>query len=113
MKTKHLRFGKGFTIAIGNTRAQAAAMVLEPGRKEGGPTNRHRGADQWLFVVSGTGMARVNGQRIPLRAGRLILIEHRDKHEIKNTGRGLLKTLNIYAPPAYKKSGDELPPGKP
>src|SRR5207245_1257788 len=26
-----------------------------PGETEGGPDSRHRGADQWLFVVSGTG----------------------------------------------------------
>jgi mannose-6-phosphate isomerase-like protein (cupin superfamily) len=113
MKHQQLRFGKGFHVAIGNTRAQAATMVIEPGGKEGSPTNRHRGADQWLFVVSGTGVAVVNRKRIPLRAGSLILIEHRDKHEIKNTGRGLLTTLNIYAPPAYTKAGDELPPAKP
>lgn len=88
-------------------------MVLKPGGKEGGPGNRHRGADQWLFVIAGTGIARVNKRSIPLRAGTLVLIEHRDQHEIENTGRGFLKTLNIYAPPAYTKAGDELPAGKP
>jgi mannose-6-phosphate isomerase-like protein (cupin superfamily) len=113
MKQKHLRFGKGFRIAVDNARAQAAEMVIEPGGAEGGPTNRHRGADQWLFVVSGTGMARINGRRVPLRPGTLMLIEHRDTHEIKNTGRTLLRTLNMYVPPAYTKSGKELPRGKP
>jgi oxalate decarboxylase/phosphoglucose isomerase-like protein (cupin superfamily) len=38
-----------------------------------------------------------------------LLIEERDRHEIRNTGRGLLKTLNYYAPPAYTKAGNELP----
>jgi mannose-6-phosphate isomerase-like protein (cupin superfamily) len=113
MKQKHLRFGKGFRIAVDNARAQAAEMVIEPGGAEGGPTNRHRGADQWLFVVSGTGMARINGRRVPLRPGTLMLIEHRDTHEIQNTGRTLLRTLNMYVPPAYTKSGKELPRGKP
>ena len=55
MKRKHLRFGKGFRVAIGNARSQAAEMVIVAGDAEGGPQNRHRGADQWLFVVSGTG----------------------------------------------------------
>jgi mannose-6-phosphate isomerase-like protein (cupin superfamily) len=112
MRRKTLRFGKGFRVAVGNRRAQAAEMVIEPGDCEGGPDNRHRGADQWLFVVSGTGAATVNGRRITLRAGTIVLIEKGDTHEIRNTGRALLKTLNVYVPPAYTKDGDELPRGR-
>ena len=113
MKHKHLRFGKGFRVAIGNPRSQAAEMVIPPGDAEGGPGNRHRGADQWLYVVSGRGLALVNGKRYTLSPGTLMLIERKDKHQIKNTGRGLLRTLNFYVPPAYTKSGDELAPAKP
>ena len=87
-------------------------MVLEPGDSEGDPKNRHRGADQWLFVLSGNGTAIVNGRRYPLRGGTLMLIEHGDRHEVKNTGRTLLKTLNFYVPPAYHKSGNPLPRGR-
>lgn len=87
-------------------------MVIEPGQAEGGPTNRHRGTDQWLYVVSGTGTAVVNGQRFSLRPATLMLIERRDQHEIRNNGRTLLRTLNVYVPPAYTKSGKELPPAK-
>jgi len=88
-------------------------MVIEPGDAEGGPRNRHRGADQWLFVVAGTGVAKIKGKRYPLKSGTLVLIEHGDQHEICNTGRTLLKTLNLYSPPAYTKGGDELPRAKP
>jgi mannose-6-phosphate isomerase-like protein (cupin superfamily) len=112
MKRKHLRFGKGFRVAIANRRSQAAEMVLDPGDCEGGPDNRHRGADQWLFVLSGTGRATVNGKRYGLRAGSLLLIARGDTHEIRNSGRTLLKTLNLYVPPAYTSSGDELPAGR-
>jgi len=87
-------------------------MVLPPGKAEGDAHNRHRGADQWLFVESGTGMARVNGRRHALKPGTLLLIEKGDEHEIRNTGRSLLKTLNFYVPPAYDGDGDELPRGK-
>ena len=112
MKKKHLRFGKGFRVSLSNARSQAAEMVIAPGDGEGGPHNRHRGADQWLFVESGTGVATVNGTGITLRAGSLILIERGDTHEIRSTGRMSLKTLNIYVPPAYTKNGDELPRGR-
>src|SRR5688572_21844610 len=113
MKRKQLRFGRGFRVAVGNRRAQAAEMVLEPGKAEGGRDNRHRGADQWLYVIAGAGTAVVNGRRVRLRVGTLLLIEHRDRHEVKNTGRGLLRTLNVYVPPAYTRRGDELPRGRP
>lgn len=41
-----------------------------------------------------------------------MLIQRGDKHQIKNTGRALLRTLNFYVPPAYDKNGDELPVAK-
>ena len=37
-------------------------------------------------MVSGTGEATVNGERVELREGTLVLIERGDEHEIKNTG---------------------------
>jgi mannose-6-phosphate isomerase-like protein (cupin superfamily) len=113
MKRDHLEFGKGFRVSIGNERSQAAAMVIAPGGHEGGSDNRHRGADQWLYVVSGSGLAIVNGERYPLRAGSLVLIERGDTHEIRSIGRTELKTLNIYLPPAYTRGGGELRPGRP
>ena len=87
-------------------------MVLEPGDAEGDSSNRHRGAHQWLFVLSGSGQAKVNGRRHALRAGSLLLIEKKERHEIRNTGRTLLRTLNFYSPPAYRKDGNPLPRGK-
>lgn len=112
MKHTQLRFGKGFHVVIGNQRAQVAEMVIEPGGSEGDPGNRHHGADQWLYVVSGAGVASVNDQQVPLKAGVLLLIEQNDRHEIRNTGRGWLRTLNYYTPPAYTAGGDELPPAR-
>jgi mannose-6-phosphate isomerase-like protein (cupin superfamily) len=112
MQRKHLRFGPGFRVVLGNRRSQAASMTLAVGETEGGPDNRHRDSDQWLFVVAGTGLAIVNGRRCPLRAGSLLLIEHGDMHEIRNTGRGPLRTLNFYVPPGYTAGGDPLPRGR-
>ncbi len=112
MKKASLRFGEGFRVRVSTRRGQAAEMVLAPGKAEGDPGNRHRGADQWLFVVSGTGRALVNGKPQRLSAGTLMLIEHGERHEIRNTGRGLLRTLNLYVPPAYRRDGSALPRGR-
>ena len=112
MKRTQLNFPKGFRVAIDDKRAQAAQMTIVPGGKEGGPDNRHRGADQWLFVVSGRGEAYIGGKTLQLGPGALVLIERGEEHEIRNTGRGILKTLNFYVPPAYTKDGNERPAGK-
>ena len=113
MKRKTLQFGRGFKVVLGNRRVQAAQMVIESGKSEGGPDNRHRGTDQWLFVIAGHGVAIVKGKRHPLKTNSLLLIEHGERHEIRNTGKRPLKTLNFYSPPGYTRGGDELPPAKP
>jgi len=112
MKKTKLRLAKDFGIVLGNRKSQAAEMVLHAGDKEGDSRNRHRGADQWLYVVSGNGVAIVNGDRHRIAPRSLILIEHGDEHEIRQTGKQPLRTVNIYVPPAYLQSGDPLPRGR-
>jgi len=112
MRQQKLRFGKGFHVSIGNRRSQAAEMVIPPGDAEGDPRNRHRGADQWLFVIAGTGTALVKKKRYTLRAKTLLFIPRGERHEIRNTGRRLLRTLNFYVPPAYGRRGAPLPRGR-
>jgi len=60
-----------------------------------------RGARQPRFASGATGFP-----------GDLVFIRRREKHEVRNTGRALLRTLNFYVPPAYKTNGDPLPRGR-
>ena len=48
MQHRRLRFGRGFRVLWDARGVQAAQMVIAPGGHEGGPDNRHGGADQWL-----------------------------------------------------------------
>ena len=112
MRHQQLDFSAGFEVTLGNGAAQAAVMTIAPGESEGGPENRHRGSDQWLFVVSGDGEATVGGKTIELRKGSLLLIERGETHEIRNTGARPLATVNFYIPPAYDESGEPLPSGR-
>jgi mannose-6-phosphate isomerase-like protein (cupin superfamily) len=63
-------------------------------------------------VVAGTGEAVVNGETVPLQAGTLLLISRGDSHEVRNTGKEPLRTLNLYVPPAYTEDGEELLRGR-
>ena len=79
-------------------------------------SNEHPRSEQWLFVISGSGVAIVASRTkktrstkertVRIRTGSLILIEKRERHQIRNTGRRPLKTINFYVPPAYSKDGE-------
>jgi mannose-6-phosphate isomerase-like protein (cupin superfamily) len=99
MQSKLLRLVKGFRVVLGNRRVQAAQMVIAPGGAEGGPENRHKGADQWLFVLAGRGVAKVGTRRIALRRGTLLLIEHGERHEIRKCESSAAADLKfLFAP---------------
>jgi len=84
-------------------------MVLKPGQSSAEkPGNEHPRAEQWLFVISGHGRAIVGRHRCRIADGTLLLIERNEKHQITNTSRHPLITVNFYAPPAYGRSGGIL-----
>ena len=106
---KHIKTGtkrSTFTVLDTTLSAQSAVMLLQPGESTGEPQNEHPHSEQWLFVVSGTGRALVNKRRVAIREKSLLLIEKGEIHQVTNTGRHPLVTLNFYAPPAYTKDGE-------
>ncbi len=91
----------GFQVVGGTERSQGAFMTLAPGEATGGADNRHPTSDQWLFVASGSGSAIVEGERVALEAGDLLLVAAGEGHEIRAADDVPLVTVSIYAPPAY------------
>lgn len=112
MKYKMLSLQSDFEVAFAVRKVQAAEMTLAPDDKTGGPDNRHGGADQWMYVVSGSGIAIVDGVRQPLQPGSLLVIERGETHEIRCTGDAPLRTVNFYSPPAYRDDSETLPAGE-
>jgi mannose-6-phosphate isomerase-like protein (cupin superfamily) len=107
---RHLNTGahRGFfSVLASSNAAQAAMMVLKPGQSTGEKQNEHPRAEQWLYVVSGAGRARVGRRSVGLKEGSLLLVEQNEEHQVENTGRKKpLVTLNFYVPPAYTPRGD-------
>jgi mannose-6-phosphate isomerase-like protein (cupin superfamily) len=101
-----------FQVLTSTSGSQAAMMTLAPGAATGSePDNEHPRSEQWLFVISGTGEAVIGGgggarRRVKLRDNSLLLIEKGEPHQIKNTGRRMLRTINFYVPPAYDAEGN-------
>jgi mannose-6-phosphate isomerase-like protein (cupin superfamily) len=96
-----------FAVVLESDAAQAAMMNLNPAEASGEFGNEHPKAEQWLYVISGSGVVRFGKRRRALTQGSLILIPRDEPHQIINTAkRGILRTLNFYMPPAYTKSGE-------
>jgi mannose-6-phosphate isomerase-like protein (cupin superfamily) len=107
---RHIKTGSKramFTVLHATRSAEAAMMTLKPGQSTSdAPENEHPRCEQWLFVLSGSGRAVVGKRRVAIKPNSLLLIEKGEAHQITNTGRTPLVTLNFYAPPAYTKAGD-------
>ena len=110
---KHIRTStarrKMFKPLLSSRDAQAAMMTLQPGKATGEIQDEHAAAEQWLFVIAGSGIARTKRSRIAIREGSLLLIKKREPHQIKNIGRKPLVTINFYVPPAYTPDGEVRP----
>ena len=92
MQHKHLRFGHGFQVMLSDLHSQAAQMTLAPGATEGGPDNNHQGADQWLCVVSGSGEAEIDGERVELRGDT---DPHPSRREARNPKHGTATITDV------------------
>lgn len=101
MRSYEITGRSDWKVLKGTARSQAAEMNIKPGGSEGGPENRHPKSDQWLLVLSGRGVARVEGKEISLKSGVLLLIEKSERHEILARGSATLRTINFYSPPVY------------
>jgi mannose-6-phosphate isomerase-like protein (cupin superfamily) len=100
---------RGFAVLHRTRSSQAATMTLTPGAESSeDSSNEHGWAEQWLYVISGTGTARVGRRSIALKPGSLLLIGKREPHVIRAGARSRLVTVNIYVPPAYGADGEPL-----
>ena len=98
--------GKYFQPLLNTPSVQAAIMTLRPGQVSGELMNEHPKAEQWVYVITGSGAAIGKSSRIALKAGSLLLIPKGEIHQIKSTGSKPLTIMNFYAPPAYDGKGE-------
>lgn len=78
---------------------QMGFMCLEP--DEDIDTETHKTTDQIFLVVYGRGYVQLSSSKKMIEAGDLILIPPKIKHNIKNTGKGIMRLVTIYSPPQH------------
>jgi mannose-6-phosphate isomerase-like protein (cupin superfamily) len=79
--------------------SQLVIMTIPPGGEIGEEV--HEDTDQILSFVSGTGEARVSGERRPVVAGDLVVVPAGQVHNFVNTGPNPLVLYTVYAPPEH------------
>ena len=87
-------------VLFTTARSQLTLMALKPGEDIGVET--HFDGDQIFLVLSGTGVASLNGVNVPVRVNSLVAVPAGTEHDIRNTGRGLLRLMTVFAPPQHR-----------
>jgi mannose-6-phosphate isomerase-like protein (cupin superfamily) len=62
------------------------------------PPNEHATAHEFFHVLHGEGIARCDGETVPIRKGDSLLLHPGSEHVIENTGAGKLYTLTVMTP---------------
>ncbi|WP_091348543.1 cupin domain-containing protein [Micromonospora rhizosphaerae] len=78
---------------------QLVIMTIPPGGEIGEEV--HEDVDQILTFVSGTGEARVAGEKKEVVAGDLVVVPAGTKHNFVNTGPNPLVLYTVYGPPEH------------
>jgi uncharacterized cupin superfamily protein len=86
----------GVTDGTAATKLGAGFDILEPG-KIGCPYHYHLAQEEMFVILEGEGTLRVAGERVPVRAGDVIVIPPGPEypHHLINTGTVPMKFLSI------------------
>ena len=85
----------------------AEIAVPKPGDKPRGP-HLHRGFEECIYVLRGTGVTVAESGEIPLKPGDIVLIPPNEKHMTRNTGDEPLVLLCFFPEPNVTQGTDEF-----
>jgi mannose-6-phosphate isomerase-like protein (cupin superfamily) len=78
---------------------QLVLMTLQPGEEIGLET--HDEHDQFIRVEAGDGEAVLDGKKVPLGDGDIVVIPAGTEHNVTNTGSEPLRLYTLYSPPEH------------
>lgn len=79
--------------------SQLVLMALKPGEEIGAEVHT---LDQFFRVEAGTGVAVIEDVRTAIAPGFAVLVPSGTRHNIVNTGSGVLKLYTLYSPPNHR-----------
>lgn len=89
---------KRFQVVGSTKKTEAALIELLPDETTGSDASNRPSADQWIYVLSGKGVAVVAGESFVLSEGSLLLIEPGEAHKISASDGDPLRALSFSSP---------------
>ncbi len=86
-------------VVMTGEKTQVVLMSVPAGGEIGGET--HKGHDQVLLFVEGSGKAQIGDEETQIQAGDLSFVPSGKFHNFVNTGSGPLKLVTTYSPPEH------------
>ena len=90
-----------FKVLKTTSRSQTAVMNLAPGQASGAGAEAHARSDQFLFSLERQVLAEGGDECARLRRGDCVVIPAGVRHRFQNDQDDLVRTVSVYAPPAY------------
>lgn len=89
---------KIFDVLHAAKSTQGAMVTVPPGQRQEVPANPRRWAEQYIYVVAGSGNLHIGGAKRRLRPGSMLRVGKHEPH-VLSTGDHTMIVVNIYVPP--------------
>ncbi len=92
--TRKLRVAFPISSATGTAASATVYFELQPGTHVGVHTDT---AEEFLIVLEGRGEGLVGEETAPVEAGQVVVVPAMVRHDMTNTGDGILRVLGTFA----------------
>lgn len=92
--TRKLKVAFPISSATGTAASATVYFELEPGMHVGVHTDT---AEEFLIVLEGRGVGLVGEETAPVEAGQVVVVPAMVRHDMTNTGDGVLRVLGTFA----------------
>lgn len=92
--TRKLRVAFPISSATGTAASATVYFELQPGTHVGVHTDT---AEEFLIVLEGRGEGLVGDETAPVEAGQVVVVPSMVRHDMTNTGDGVLRVLGTFA----------------
>jgi mannose-6-phosphate isomerase-like protein (cupin superfamily) len=109
--SRRLRVAFPISSATGTAASASVYFELEPGDHVGVHTDS---SEEFLVILEGSGEGLVGDEVAPVREGQVVVVPAMVRHDITNTGDGLLRVFGTFAGSTVVSTfEEELAPGGP
>jgi putative monooxygenase len=81
----------------GSKKISMATILINPGKES--IKHFHKEMEEMYYIIDGKGEVVIDGVEYEVKKGCAILLPIGSKHQVKNTGKSILKFISVDSPP--------------